>query len=137
MRKNSKFGKKRDKKFINIGTWNIHLGIHDMNKITNILQFIKSRKVDILSIQESGAREDIYSQLEGYKLIFPKSTAQEGLEFNTLDHFETLRKLATNKKQWTNNIQKKIQYKLTTSYIKKLTTQHQNRKSKLFHAIHV
>jgi len=90
----SKKSKKFNKKSLQIGTWNIRLGIHDQLKINDIIDALVKTKADILGIQETGAREDIFEYYNEYFLFAPKSSRNEGLGFiikkSFIYHIETI-----------------------------------------------
>ena len=64
-----------------MGTWNIHLGIHNDLKKDDIIEALKKVNADIIGIQETGAREDVSQIYKDYFFFSPKSTRNEGLGF--------------------------------------------------------
>lgn len=61
------------KNTLNIGTWNIRLGIEQTNKREAIIKNIERRNADIVCIQESGCHEDLTISIQPYQLISPKN----------------------------------------------------------------
>mgnify|MGYP000202054843 CR=1 FL=1 len=76
--------RKKRKNSINIGTWNIRLGIEQLQKRHAIIQTLERRNADIVCVQESGHHENELMRMQPYTLFFPKpSTNELGIIFKS------------------------------------------------------